>query len=224
MIGGGAAFLDRREAGRALAERVMRFAGEHPVVLALPRGGVPVAFEVAQALGAPLDLLFVRKIGAPGHPEYGIGAVVDGDNPQLVLNEAVELLGIPPSYIEQQMARELKTIEERREAYMGDRAPVPVEGRTVLVVDDGIATGGTMKASLKALRAAGARKIVVAVPVAPADTIAELRALADDVICLAVPGPFYAVGMHYRDFTQTSDGEVIRLLDEARRREPARAG
>ena len=215
MIGGSAIFADRRDAGRRLAEATRRFAPEHPLVLALPRGGVPVAFEVARALGAELDLLFVRKIGAPGHPEYGIGAVVDGDNPQVVLNDVAGQLGIPDAYIEREKRSELEEIERRRRAYLGDRAAIPVRGRTVLVVDDGIATGGTVRASLKALRAAEAGRLVLAVPVAPADTIASLAAETDEMICLATPEPFYAVGLYYRDFTQTSDAEVVRLLAAA---------
>jgi putative phosphoribosyl transferase len=185
----------------------------------LPRGGVPVAYEVAQELGAPMDLLFVRKIGAPGHPEYGIGAVVDGDNPQVVLSEMVDQFGIPAAYIEQQKRRELEEIERRRRAYLGDREPLAIKGRTVMVVDDGIATGGTVRASLRALRSAEARRLILAVPVAAGDTIESLRSEADDILCLATPEPFYAVGMHYRDFDQTSDEEVVRLLAQAQRME-----
>ena len=213
---GSALFADRRDAGRRLAQQTQHLAGENPLVLALPRGGVPVAFEVAHALKAELDLLFVRKIGAPGHPEYGIGAVVDGDHPQVLLNEIAGQLGVPPAYIEQQTRDELREIERRRRAYLGNRTPIPVGGRTVLVVDDGIATGGTVRASLRALRAAGAERTVLAVPVAPADSLASLAAEADEIICLATPDPFYAVGLYYQDFTQTSDEEVVGLLDSAR--------
>lgn len=219
MIGGHALFEDRREAGRRLAEATQRYAVDDPIVLALPRGGVPVAYEVARALAAPLDLLFVRKIGAPGHAEYGIGAVVDGDNPQVVLNEIVDQLGIPASYIEQQKRRELEEIERRRRAYLGDREPIAVKGRTVIIVDDGIATGGTVRASLRAMRAADAGRLILAVPVAAADTIQSLRTEADEIVCLATPDPFYAVGLHYQDFNQTSDEEVVALLNEARRLE-----
>ncbi len=212
-------FADRREAGRKLADALTPHAAQHPVVLALPRGGVPVAYEVAIALDAPLDLLFVRKVGAPGHPEFGIGAVVDGSDPQLVIDEAaVRRLQLPPAYIEQQARRELLEIERRRRAYLGDRKPLPVQDRTAIIVDDGIATGGTVRAALHGLTKARARRVVLAVPVAPADTLGSLRAVADEIVCLATPEPFFAVGLHYGDFTQTTDEEVIALLHEARTR------
>jgi putative phosphoribosyl transferase len=185
-------------------------------VLALPRGGVPVGFEVAKALGAPLDIVLVRKIGAPGHEEYGIGAVVDGASPQVVVDEAAaRQVGASRGYLDRVLARELQEIERRRVVYQTGE-PVPLEARTAIVVDDGIATGGTAKAALQALAKSGAARVVLAVPVAPADSMATLRALCDEVICLAAPNPFYAVGMHYRDFTQTEDEEVIRLLAEAK--------
>jgi putative phosphoribosyl transferase len=177
---------------------------------------VPVGFEVAKALTAPLDIVLVRKIGAPGHEEYGIGAVVDGASPQVVVDEAAaRRVGAGQDYLDKVLARELQEIERRRAAYRTG-APVPLEGRTVIVVDDGIATGGTAKAALQALAKSGAARVVLAVPVAPADSMAAMRALCDEVICLAAPDPFYAVGMHYRDFTQTEDEEVIRLLAEAK--------
>lgn len=218
MIGGGPIFADRRDAGRRLAQAARDYAAEDAVVLALPRGGVPVAYEVAEALDAPLDLLFVRKIGAPGHPEYGLGAVVDGSDPQVVMNEwaATQLL-VPRSYIEREKRRELQEIERRRKAYLGDRAPIPVRGRAVIVVDDGIATGGSIRAALKALRKAQTRRLMLAVPVAPPDVLDSLRSEADEIICLATPEPFYAVGPWYADFTQTTDNEVVELLDRARR-------
>lgn len=219
MIGASVLFDDRRDAGRRLAAAARGYAAEDPIVLALPRGGVPVAYEVAKAIEAPMDLLFVRKIGAPGHPEYGIGAVVDGDNPQVVLNDVADQLGIPAAYVEQQKRRELEEIERRRRAYLGDREPLAVKGRSVMVVDDGIATGGTVRASLRAMRHAEARRLILAVPVAAGDTIASLRSEADEILCLATPDPFYAVGMHYRDFEQTSDEEVVRLLAQAQRME-----
>jgi putative phosphoribosyl transferase len=219
VIGSAAIFEDRRDAGRRLAQAALGYAAEELIVLALPRGGVPVASEVAQMLQAPLDLLFVRKIGAPGHPEYGIGAVVDGDSPQVVLNDIAGRLGVPSAYIEQQKRHELQEIERRRRAYLGNREPLAVTGRTVMIVDDGIATGGTVRASLKAMRTAGARRLILAVPVAPADTIASLRSVADELLCLATPKPFHAVGLHYRDFDQTSDEEVVRLLTQAQHAE-----
>jgi len=196
----------------------MIYAEQSPVVLALPRGGVPVAFEVAKALRAPLDLVFVRKIGAPGRAEFGLGAVVDGAHPQVVLNqEALGHLNVPPGYIEEETERQLQEIERRREHYLAGRRPVDVEGRVAIVVDDGIATGGTVRAALKGLSRAKPARLVLAVPVAPADTIDRLTTDADEVICLMTPEPFYAVGEHYDDFRQTSDREVTTLLDEAQR-------
>ena len=195
----------------------MAYSADNAVVLALPRGGVPVAFEVARALRAPLDLIFVRKIGAPGHAEYGLGAVVDGAHPQVVLNEeAVRFLDVPPSYIEKETQRQLQEIERRRQHYLAGRQPVDVGGRVAIVVDDGIATGGTVRAALKGLSLARPARLILAVPVAPADTIDRLRAEADEIVCLMTPDPFHAVGQHYDDFRQTSDREVTTLLNEAR--------
>jgi putative phosphoribosyl transferase len=209
-------FNDRRDAGRLLAGAIAPLGLDDPVVLALPRGGVPVGFEVAKALGAPLDILLVRKIGAPRHEEYGIGALVDGASPQVVIDEvAAQMVGATPAYIEREVARQLAEIERRRAAYRSG-PPVPLAGRTLVVVDDGIATGGTVKAALKALAGVGAKHIVLAVPVAPADSLRELAGLCDRVVCLMSPEPFYAVGAHYADFAQTSDDEVIALLGEAK--------
>jgi len=209
-------FRNRAEAGRRLAERLASFRSRDPAVLALPRGGVPVAYEIAKALQAPLDLVLVRKIGAPGHAEFGLGAVVDGAHPQVVLNEeVVAQLDVPPAYIEAETERQLQEIERRRARYLHGRRPIDVEGRTTIVVDDGIATGGTVRAALQGLARARPAHLALAVPVAPADTIEQLRSQADEIVCLLTPEPFYAVGMHYQDFTQTSDAEVIALLDEA---------
>lgn len=214
-------FRDRRDAGRNLAAALMHLKAEQPVVLALPRGGVPVAYEVAVALDAPLDVLIVRKIGAPGHPELGLGAVVDGAHPQRVLNESVMQQVRPsPEYIEAEQQRQLVEIERRRQLYCGDRPPVPVAGRTVIVVDDGIATGGTIKTALIALSQAEVKHLVFAVPVAPAGVVAELQQDIPDGICLLTPDYFRAVSLYYTDFTQTTDEEVVALLDSAAQRQP----
>ncbi|HVN83435.1 MAG TPA: phosphoribosyltransferase [Candidatus Binatia bacterium] len=210
-------FDDRKDAGRRLATALMRFKGEQPIVLALPRGGVPVGYEVARALDAPLDVIVVRKLGAPGQPELGLGAVVDGDHPQTVLNEDVmEVLHVSDRYLQAEVATELDEIRRRQARYRGGRAPLPVKGRTVIVVDDGIATGGSMRAALRGVGRAQPRRVVLAVPVAPLDTIESLRAEVDEVVCLSTPAWFGAVGNFYRDFSQTTDEEVIELLDAAR--------
>jgi predicted phosphoribosyltransferase/pimeloyl-ACP methyl ester carboxylesterase len=209
----GGDFQNRADAGRKLARALAHLKQKRPVVLALPRGGVPVGFEVARALGAPLDVVLVRKIGAPGQPELGLGAVVDGEKPQFVRNEElIELLQPGRRYLEAEEKRQLAEIERRRAVYRPGRSPIPLKERTVIVVDDGIATGGTMKAVLKALAHVGAKRLVLAVPVAPRETLRDFSALADEVVCLMTPEPFYAVGAFYRDFTQTTDAQVIDLL------------
>lgn len=206
-------FIDRRDAGQRLAARLKSRSFSDPVVLALPRGGVPVGFEVAHALDAPLDVLLVRKLGAPGFEELGIGAVIDGTQPQLVLDaETIAMLRITPAYVDQERDRQLVEIERRRRLYRGELPAVSVEGRTAIIVDDGIATGGTVLVALRALNKVSPKSIVVAVPVAPPETLAKLSVEADDVVCLATPSPFGSVGRYYDDFTQTSDEEVIRLL------------
>jgi putative phosphoribosyl transferase len=218
-------FVDRRDAGRQLARALMRFTENHPLVLALPRGGVPVAFEVATALATDLDVLLVRKIGAPGQPELGLGAVVDGSHPQIVWNEdAMDMVRPSERYLEAETERQLAEIERLRRLYFHKRAPSSAEGRTVILVDDGIATGGTVRSALRALARAGAARVVLAVPVAPQSALATLAGEADQIVCLATPEPFAAVGLHYEDFAQTSDAEVAALLTEARRRALAAAG
>ena len=210
-------FADRADARRRLAAALSHLAITHPLVLALPRGGVPVAFEVARALGADLDLLLVRKLGVPGHPELGLGAVVDGAEPQLVLNDIlIRTLALTPDYIEAELRRQLIEINRRRSAYLGDRVPPPMTGRTVIIVDDGIATGGTMKAALRGARKNRPARLVLAVPVAPREALTELESECDELVCLAAPDPFYAVGAHYGNFDQTSDAEVMSLLAKAR--------
>lgn len=210
-------FANRREAGLELARAALALNLSDPVVLALPRGGVPVGFEVAKALGAPLDVLMVRKIGAPGHAEYGIGAVVDGAAHQVIIDEATaRMVGASRDYIDLQTTRQLAEIERRRALYRTG-PPIGLKGRDVIVVDDGIATGGTVRAALLGLAKANPARIVLAVPLAPPEVLPQLRRLCDQVICLACPSPFYAVGAHYDDFSQTEDTEVIRLLAQAQR-------
>lgn len=188
------------------------------MVLALPRGGVPVGFEVAKELHAPLDLMLVRKIGAPGHEEYGVGAVCDGPEPVVVLDEGViSLLGIPPSYINAQKRRQLAEIERRRQLWLGARASAEVRGRTVILVDDGIATGGTMRAALQAVRRRQPRHLVVAVPVAAPESLERLGAEADETVCLLLPAEFNAVGTFYAEFHQLEDWEVAELLVKSER-------
>ena len=218
------AFMDRVEAGRLLGRRLATLKLVDPVVLALPRGGVPVAIEVARVLRAPLDLLMVRKIGAPGQREVAVAAVVDGDLPEIVVDEeTLSLSGADRAYVDAEAAHELKEIERRRAPYLRGRGPAPLAGKSVVLVDDGIATGTTVRAALKALRRSNAARLVLAVPVAPADTVAQLRAEVDDLVCLSQLEFFDAVGAHYRDFHQIEDDEVIALLDTARREFAKRA-
>ncbi|HEY7411240.1 MAG TPA: phosphoribosyltransferase [Vicinamibacteria bacterium] len=219
-------FQDRAHAGRALAARLEAYAGRPGVVvLALPRGGVPVAFEVASALRAPLDVFLVRKLGAPGHEELAMGALATG-GVRVLNDEVVRGLGIPEHVIEEVARREGEELRRRETAYRGGRPPADLAGKTVVIVDDGLATGSTMKAAVRALRAQGPARVVVAVPVAAASTCAEMRNEADDVVCGATPSPFHAVGQWYGDFTQTTDDEVNALLARAERPpvngEPAR--
>ena len=209
-------FKSRRDAGRKLALRLSAYKDACPVVLALPRGGVPVAYEVARALNAPLDVIVVRKLGAPGQPELGIGAIVDGDHPRSVLNEdVVRALDVPKEYVQREVDLELREIRRRQEIYRRGRRPEPIEGRTAIVVDDGIATGGSVRAALRGVRRSRPKRLVLAVPVAPEETIESLREEADEVVCLSTPPYFHAVGQFYDDFRQTSDEEVVQLLDAA---------
>jgi putative phosphoribosyl transferase len=209
-------FADRTEAGRQLAKALHQLRAEQPIILALPRGGVVVGFEVAQALDAMLDLLLIRKIGAPGKPELAIAAVVDGASPQLVVNEDLAALaGVEDRYIAEQKALKLKEIEERRARYVGWRRNPDLSGATAIVVDDGIATGATMRAALAALRRVGPRRLVLAVPLAPRDTVQALRREVDELFCLDTPEPFRAVGAHYADFHEVTEEEVIDLLRRA---------
>jgi len=210
-------FHDRRDAGRFLATRLSAYANRPDVlVLALPRGGVPVGAEVARALGAPLDVFLVRKLGVPGHEELAMGAVATGG--VRVLNEdVVQALGIPHDVIEAVAAREQQELERRARLYRGDGPPPDVHGRTVILVDDGLATGATMQAAIRALRRQQPARIVVAVPTASAETCEELRAEVDEVVCAVTPEPFYAVGLWYDDFSQTTDDDVRELLARSAR-------
>lgn len=209
-------FKSRGDAGRKLAESLGKYREAEPVILALPRGGVPVGYEVARSLSAPLDILLVRKISVPMAPELAAGAVVDGAHPQVVLNdEIVRQYNIPQSYIQDRVKQQLTEIERRRKLYRPGHAPIPLEGRTIIVVDDGIATGATVRAALKGLKGAGAEKIVLAVPIAPADVLDTLAGEADEVVCLETPSPFYAVGEYYVDFRQISDDLVVAYLSQA---------
>ncbi len=209
-------FTDRVEAGKALAEAVAKLGLARPVVLALPRGGVPVAAEVARRLKAPLGLLIVRKLGVPGHEELAAGAVGGGTPPVTVFNEHVlAMIGMSEKDFAPRIAEKAREIEERRKTYLGDRAQPEVKGATAIVVDDGIATGATVKAALEVLKKQGAARVVLAVPVAPEDAVAEFEPLVDELVCLQTPEPYIAVGAHYARFPQTSDAEVVELLRAA---------
>jgi putative phosphoribosyl transferase len=205
-------FRDRRDAGRQLARALAAYAGRPDVsVLALPRGGVPVAYEVARALDAPLDVVLVRKLGVPGREELAFGALAPG-GVRVLNEELVRRLGIPPAVIAAVTAAERKELRRRRRAYGGHRQPPPVRGRIVILVDDGVATGASLRAALAVLRRGRPAGIVVAVPVAPAEACAAFRAEVDEVICARMPEPFHAVGHWYKDFAPPGDGEVRDLL------------
>lgn len=206
-------FRDRRAAGRALAARLERLELDAPVVVALPRGGVPVAYEVAKALGAPLDIALVRKLGAPGQPELGIGALAE-DGTVIVDGQGIDALAITRPQIERLVAREAEELARRRRLYRGDRPPIAVDGRTVVLIDDGIATGVTAVAAVQMLRERGAARTIVAVPVCPAGAVRRLREQLGELICLRCPHRFRGVGAWYDDFTQTSDREVVALLHD----------
>ena len=212
-----ARFADRRDAGRQLAARLMHLAAARPIVLALPRGGVPVAYEVAKALGAPLDVLLVRKIGVPHQPELAAGAVAEGDPPFVFANRAVaEPLALSQAWLERTAQHEIAEIARRRRAYRHGKSAPDLHGRCAIVVDDGIATGATTHVALQAARHLGAARIVLAVPVGPAATIEALRDVADEIVTVRIPEDFVAVGQFYEDFAQTSDEEAVALLEELR--------
>ena len=215
-------FRDRREAGKKLGAALGRFSQTDAVVLALPRGGVPVGFEVSQALNVPLDVFVVRKLGVPGQEELAMGAIASGG--VRVLNRTiVEGLAIPPEQIDAVAAREQRELERREQAYRGGRGPLDVQGRTAILVDDGVATGSTMRAAVTALRQKGPREIVVGVPVASRYICDELQEESDETVCLYTPLDFFAVGQWYKEFSQTSDDEVRALLERAAKRAQQRA-
>jgi len=214
-------FRDRRDAGRRLATSLSAYAGRGDVVvLALPRGGVPVAYEVARALGAPLDVFLVRKLGLPGQEELAMGAIASGG--VVEVNPEVVAYGVPRAVIEEVAARERLELERRERVFRAGRAPHELAGRVAIVVDDGLATGSTMRAAVRAMRALRPARVVVAVPVGSQASCDELRELADEVVCTRTPDPLHAVGLWYEDFEQTPDDEVVGLLDLAAR-ELARA-
>ena len=209
-------YADRSDAGRRLAGKLAHLRDQQPVVLALPRGGVAVGFEIARALDAPLDIVLVRKIGVPWQPELALGAVTDGASPEIFIDRALaDSLDVPDTYVEEETARQLEEIERRRKSYCEGRPALEIAGRTAIVVDDGIATGATMRVALQAVRRRGPARLVLAVPVAPPDTLAVLAKEADEAVCLEAPIGLGAIGYFYRDFHQMSDAEVTDLLARA---------
>jgi putative phosphoribosyl transferase len=218
------AFADRHEAGRELAARLLAYKGRPDVVvLALPRGGVPVAFEIAEALGAPLDIFVVRKLGMPGHAEFAVGAIASG-GVRVVNDEVLRVYGILPAAIAAVAKRELAELERREREYRGGRPLPDLRNRVVILVDDGLATGSTMRAAVQAVRALGPSRVVVAVPVGAAQTCEEFADVADETVCALTPEPFKAVGLWYRDFSQTTDDEVRALLQAHAGHSRARSG
>ncbi len=205
-------FADRRDAGRRLAQALSRYRSLHPLVLGLPRGGVPVAAEVARELGAPLDVLVVRKLGAPGHPEFAIGALAA--DATVLHHDVIRQLGVPPEYLDRVIAQEQEELARRERAYRGDRPAAVVRGRTVILVDDGLATGATAEAAIRVLRARGAERVILAVPVSAPDTLHRLTPMVDELVCLSAPPDFRAVSLNYDDFSPTSDEEVLACLHE----------
>jgi len=217
-------YRDREEAGQVLAGMLVAYADQPDVlVLGLPRGGAPVAYEVARALNAPLDVFLVRKLGVPGHEELAMGAIASG-GVRVLNDEVVRMLSIPERLIDAAAAREQQRLEERERAYRGDRPPPEVRGRTVILVDDGLATGSTMRAAVIALRQQHPSRVVVAVPIAAPSVCNALSWLADDVVCAETREPFYAISIWYKDFRQTTDGEVRDLLERAARERAGGSG
>ena len=203
-------FASREQAAERIAEQLARYRGQHPLVLAIPRGGVPMGRVVADALGGELDVVLVHKLGAPGNPEFAIGSV--DESGKVVLSPAAQALHMDEDYVARESARQLERLRERRLRY--GRAPVDARGRLCIVVDDGVATGATLIAALRALRAQGPRRLIAAIGVAPAETVARLEKEVDELVCLAAPAVFYAVSQFFADFAQVSDDEVITLLSQ----------
>ena len=207
-------FADRRHAGRLLADQLQRFAADRPVVVALPRGGVPVGFEIAQALGAPLEILAVRKLGAPANPEFGVGAIAE-DGTVVLDRVTASRVGLTSSVLDETVAREARELRRRVARYRGDRPALDVRDRTVIVADDGLATGVTDVAAVRALRGLLAARIIVAVPVGVRASLARVGEEADEVVCHTVPAELRGVGFWYEDFTPGSDEQVLELLNRA---------
>jgi predicted phosphoribosyltransferase len=206
-------FKDRTEAGKILADALSGYKDKSPIVLAIPRGGVVVACEVAKALKAPIDLIIPRKIGAPGQPELAIGAATE-DGTTILNQDILRYLRVSDNYIKDETKHQVEEIKRRMERYLGSRPRLSIEGKVVILVDDGVATGATIRAAIASIRKRNPALIVLAIPVGPLDTVEELRREADEVICLMTPEPFYAIGQFYRSFEQTSDEEVIQILNE----------
>lgn len=206
-------FKDRTEAGKILADALSGYKDKSPIVLAIPRGGVVVACEVAKALKAPIDLIIPRKIGAPGQPELAIGAATE-DGTTILNQDILRYLRVSDNYIKDETKHQVEEIKRRMERYLGSRPRLSIEGKVVILVDDGVATGATIRAAIASIRKRNPALIVLAIPVGPLDTVEELRREADEVTCLMTPEPFYAIGQFYRSFEQTSDEEVIQILNE----------
>lgn len=210
-------FVDREDAARKLVERLPPLDPENSVILSLPRGGVPVGDVIARALGVPLDIVLVRKVGLPGQPEVAVAAVSDGDDPKIAVNQALaERVGLDENDIRALAETQFEEIRRRRQLYLHGRPSLSLAGKTVVVVDDGMATGATMRAALRMVRAEDPSRLIVAVPVAPPDSLAELARECDDIVCLEAPEDFRAVSLHYRKFDQVPDAEVTRILDRSR--------
>ncbi len=208
-------FEDRSDAGRKLAGKLERYREENPVILALPRGGAPVGYEVSRVLGAPLDICISRKLGAPGQPELGIGAVAQ-EGARVLNDRLISQLGIPEGYVERITAIESREVERRQRRLRGKRSPMDVRGKTVILVDDGLATGVTARAAIRSIREQGPRRLVLAVPVCAAQTVEEIYPEVDDLVSLAIPIELIAVGIWYENFEQVSDETVVEILENAR--------